>query len=255
MFKDFKNEQMKKALAEMKQNRNQVTINKMLQVLLTTQFLAPAIWDKDPQIDENGQMVFEPNTKFQLMIIETDKHDCFFPMFTDMEELKKWNKDPNVRSLVVTFKQFISFVEIAKKDIKGVVFDPFGANVPLSTDYLLKVKSMVTNSDLQENKIKKGDHVYMREPVMNVDDLRERLCECAKADSEISAIYLKERVEEGKPSHWFIIVETQNEDINKFETIGRTCHDVRHDKEMEFMFASTSLSQSVISNTTPVYKK
>lgn len=41
-------------------------------------------------MNDKGQMIFEPNnTKFQLMIIETNQKDCYFPMFTDMEELRK----------------------------------------------------------------------------------------------------------------------------------------------------------------------
>ena len=117
MVNEFKNTQMKEALAKIKEKQTTETINTMLAALMTTKFLAPATWDKEPTMNDKGQMIFEPNTKFQLMIIETNQKDCYFPMFTDMEELRKWNSDPKIRSLVLTFEQFMPFILILLEQI------------------------------------------------------------------------------------------------------------------------------------------
>ena len=69
MVNEFKNTQMKEALAKIKEKQTTETINTMLAALMTTKFLAPATWDKEPTMNDKGQMIFEPNTKFQLMII------------------------------------------------------------------------------------------------------------------------------------------------------------------------------------------
>lgn len=250
---EFRNETMQVALKNMVENRNDSTINEMIKALVTTQFLVPATWDKDPAMDEKGQMVFAPNTKFQLMIIENEAGKEFFPMFTDMEELRKWDTENQTRSLVLTYEQFISFIEMAKDDIEGIVLDPFGANVPLTTTFLLKVKEIL-KGDLQENKIKKGDKVRVCEP-RDCDDLKKALQEAGKQDTEIRALYLKERIDSDKPNHWFIIVDTENEDVLKFENIGHICFKASQRKEMEFMFASTNLAQSIMKNTVPVYQR
>lgn len=254
MVNEFKNTQMKEALAKIKEKQTTETINTMLAALMTTKFLAPATWDKEPTMNDKGQMIFEPNTKFQLMIIETNQKDCYFPMFTDMEELRKWNFDPKIRSLVLTFEQFMPFIELAKNDIKGIVFDPFGANLPITNEFLFKLHEQQKTS-LQENQIKKGDKIYMREPVENIDDLKAAVCEYAKNDPNILSVYIKERVDKEKPSHWFMIVETANEDVEVFKQIGQACRSVNHGKEIEFMFASASLAKNVMANTKPIYVK
>lgn len=254
MVNEFKNTRMKEAMIKLKEEQTPETINTMLAALMTTRFLAPATWDKDPVLNEKGQMIFEPNTKFQLMIIETKNDGCFFPMFTDMEELKKWDSDPNVRSLVLTFDQFMPFIELAKNDIQGIVFDPLGANLPITNDMLFKLNEQQKIS-LQENEIKKGDKIFMRDPSENIDDLKAVLIEYAKENPNILSLYIKERVDKEKPSHWFMIVEAVHEDINIFKQIGQACRSVNHGKEIEFMFSSTSLSKNVMSNTKPIYVK
>lgn len=254
MIKEFKNERMKAVLARLKEQRNNETMNQMFAALMTTQFLVPATWDKDPVLNEQGQMVFEPNTKFQLMIIESQNKDCFFPMFTDMEELKKWNSDPSVRSLVLTFDQFMPFIELSKNEIKGIVFDPFGYNFPILSELLFELQSQQKTA-LHENQIKKGDKILMRDPVENIEDLKAVLCDYAKTNPAIISLYLKERIEEGKPSHWFMIVATNKEDTKLFEQIGQATRSVNHGKEIEFMFSSTNLAKNVMANTKPIYTK
>ena len=69
-MKTFKNTEMKKAIVALRQNENALTIQQMNDALITGQLLAPAQWDKAPEADENGQMVFAPDTKFQLLVYQ-----------------------------------------------------------------------------------------------------------------------------------------------------------------------------------------
>ena len=110
-MKQFKNKEMKEALSALRQNENEVTIDRMNTCLISGQLIAPAQWDKPPVENENGQMVFEPDTKFQLLVIADDQGNYYFPMFTSMEELRKWDKNNETESLVMTFEQYLPFKE------------------------------------------------------------------------------------------------------------------------------------------------
>ena len=52
MVNEFKNTQMKEALAKIKEKQTTETINTMLAALMTTKFLAPATWDKEPTMND-----------------------------------------------------------------------------------------------------------------------------------------------------------------------------------------------------------
>ena len=46
-----------------------------------------------------------------------------------MDQLKKWDQDSEIHSLVMTYNQYMPFVKMALNQIHGIVIDPFGANV------------------------------------------------------------------------------------------------------------------------------
>ncbi len=250
----FKNIELKEALRAFRDDETPESINGLIQTLKTTQLLAPAQWDKDPVKDENGQMMFEPNTKFQLMVIQAENGDCFFPMFTDMDELQKWDQKQETQSLVMSFEQYLPFVQMSLKEIKGIVINPYGDNVPFDSDFLLGLATNET-SELKENKVEEGTKVSLRDPIRNIDALKLAFAKLAMESPEIQAIYIKERLEKGKPSHWFVVVDMEPENPKLFQKLGEGVRAVNYGKDIEFMFGSAMLGQDVKRNTTPIYKK
>lgn len=160
----YNNQQLKDALVALRKEENQQTINDMARTLRDTSVLAPAMWDQEPQKDENGQLVFEPNTKIQLMIMQDAQGNMYFPMFTSFEELKQANHDDTVHALVLSFDQFMSFVDMAKGQIQGIVLDPFTENVPIDVEFLEGV-ARTKKTVIKPTKLKKGDQLQVREPL------------------------------------------------------------------------------------------
>ena len=69
-MQQFRNTAMKQAIKSLRQDENPITIQHMRDCLVVGQLLVPAQWDKDPVKDNHGQMVFSPDTKFQLMVMK-----------------------------------------------------------------------------------------------------------------------------------------------------------------------------------------
>ena len=251
MIKEFKNEKMQAVLEKVKKDPGVDTVNEMISTLVSTRFLVPAVWDKEPIVTD-GQTVFEANTKFQLMIVETKEHACFFPMFTSMEELKKWRKD-DVRSLVLTYDQFMPFIHMSKEDIQGIVIDPYGANRVIPSELLIELQEQMKVS-LETKKIKKGQTVHLRDPQEDISDLLRVLKDAAMREETIQSIYIKEKMDADN-THWFMIVEADLEDLSLFEKLSLELKPVTRGREIEFMFASAHLAQDVMANSKPVYIK
>lgn len=251
---NFRNTTMKKAIVSLRQDENPLTIQHLRDCLIMGQLLVPAQWDKDPIRDKHGQMVFSPDTKFQLMVIADDAGEYYFPMFTSMEELRKWDKEGEVQSLVMTFDQYLPFVKVAQNDIKGIVIDPYSEDVPLTCEYILDIDKQ-KEDEFQERNIDANDEFNLREPVANVEALTSQLKYLGGRYPEIKSIYLKERLVKGKPSHWFVMVDMDPENPELFRKMGTTCAPVAKGKGMEFMFASTQQGQKIAKENEPIYQE
>lgn len=251
-MKTFKNTEMKRAIVALRQNENALTIQQMNDALITGQLLAPAQWDKAPEADENGQMVFAPDTKFQLLVIADDQGNYYFPAFTSMEELKKWDHNNETESLIMTFEQFLPFIEMSKDDVVGIVVDPYSENVPLTCQYILDLNKD-RMKDLTEHHVTSDERFNLREPVGNVEELKDNLIAVGQAHQEIKAIYLKERLVKGQPSHWFIVVDMQPENPKLFQVLGESSRPFAKGKGIEFLFASTPEGQRIAHHSQAIY--
>ena len=244
--------ELKQILQKMKTNPNQENINELAKCLLTTKIYAPAHWDKDPIADENGQLGFEADTQIELLIIQDDKEKCYFPMFTSQEELLEWK--PNQQSLLLSFEQWITFVDMAQNQVEGIVLNPTSEQIPLHQNFLDSLRK-ARKATLTPNTLETGKQLHLMNPDMNIDIMLESIRNTCKNIPDITAVYVKERFEENKASHWFILVQTQNLQTQYFEQIGQDLKGKTYGKSIEFMFANTPLAEKIIQNSRPVYEK
>ena len=172
MVNEFKNEKLQETLIVFNREKTDSAFRNLLDAFISTNFLIPAQWDKDPSRNERGVLVFEPNTQFQLSLIQNDKGDSFFPVFSSMEQLKKWDQDSEIHSLVMTYNQYMPFVKMALNQIHGIVIDPFGANVLLDCNLLVELDKS-RGSQVSENPIHKGDSLKLRDPISSVQNFKE----------------------------------------------------------------------------------
>lgn len=249
----YNNIELKQALEALRKEENQETITQMARILRDGDILAPAIWDQEPTKDENGQLVFAPNTKIQLLLLQDDKKRYFFPMFTNYNELQEWNKDPKVHTLVLSFDQFMSFVEMAKDQVQGIVIDPFTTNVPIDVEFLEGIKN-TKKAVIKPVKLPKGESLQVREPIKKIEALIDALFQAAQLIPSIQEIYLKERVDQDRV-HWLCIVNMNPQDPKIFQRLGEACRGKTDHKDIEFMFSTQPMVQQIMAVSTPIYIK
>lgn len=102
-----------------------------LQLLLNAQLLAPV---------SVTQGKGDAQVHFQLLSTQDDR--AFFPVFTDLEELKKCFDKPDQQTLVLTFADYARMI-VKDKSAQGLVVDPLGNSLTLEqslVEYLDKVQ-------------------------------------------------------------------------------------------------------------------
>lgn len=77
-------------------------------------------------------------------MIQNDKEIVSF-LSSSMDQLKKWDQDSEIHSLVMTYNQYMPFVKMALNQIHGIVIDPFGANVLLDCNLLVELDKIAVH--------------------------------------------------------------------------------------------------------------
>ncbi len=107
--------------------------------------------------------------KFDFPMLTTSGHGyIFYPIFTDMEELRKWNQEEDVQIVVLTFDNYAEMVAQNSK-VHGLAVNPYGANFSMDrdmVDYLqvhktfmgkLAIEQMFQQQNADEGGVKLSD--------------------------------------------------------------------------------------------------
>ena len=91
-FPELHNEALIEAMNEINKEENRETQQKLIQEVLKAKFFSPVdvIDDEGNVVNANGRMPMPKNGKFNFKLINNQKGDSFFPIFTDVKEFYKW---------------------------------------------------------------------------------------------------------------------------------------------------------------------
>lgn len=257
MNNEFKNLSMQEALTNLKADRSHENLLAAAEALLNTKVMIPAKWDKEPAMDEFGQLRFDPDTKVSLMVIQGDTGMRFFPAFTEMEEVKKFYKENQVTCLILSLDQYLPFVKAAGEDVFGIVVDPMGVNVPFKADFLEGIAN-AQKQRLNQNTIHKGENVRLKNTGKDAEEMETVLISTGFHEKDIRRIFLKERMddlENPEKSHWFVVIDSDRLDTGIFSRIGQAARKASHGKDIEFMFTDQKLGQDVARTSKPIYER
>lgn len=245
----YKNEKLIKAIKGFKEKPSSEGIAAIANALRNNQLYAVALWDKEPEKNEKGQLVFSADTQLQLMIVQDAEGKYYFPMYTELEKVQLLKEGQ--KALLLSFEQMMSFVEMAKDHVCGILVDQ---TYPIENKFL-QTTLHIKFKNLQTNTIHKGDHFQVRNPFVDISEMKKALQKVCSEIAGIRSVYIKERLVKGKPSHWFFIVEADEENPLYFQTIGKALVGKTNNKELEFIFSSAKVAQDMMQDTEPMYRR
>ncbi|MDD7281335.1 enhanced serine sensitivity protein SseB C-terminal domain-containing protein [Floccifex sp.] len=253
---EFNNEKLRDVLRDYRQNPTQENVNRMGTTLQTASILIPSIWDKEPKVGPNGQMLFQENTQFQFAILQLKNEQKFIVAFTSYYDYKHWDTEKRFKPMVLPLTRFMKLIKNVPDDIKGIFIDPTDVKIPLDMNFLHQVEARETaqHTSMKKREFKANETLKIKE-AEQAKELKQSMIRFAQNEPSIRAIYLKERLVEKEGTHWLIVVDMEQENPQMFQALGSFIHPYDENKEMEFMFASHPISQKIIENSKPVYSK
>lgn len=259
---NFNNEILREALERLREDNRDENLIKVASLLVDTKIMIPAKWDKEPEVDEKGQLHFEPDTKVMPMVVTNENGLKLFPFFTSVEEMKKLYGEKGVNCIVLGMVQYMPLLMSAKEEIYGIVIDPKGVDMPFPTDLLMEFAQKV-RSNLKPILKSEKEKLLLQDPKGNLQDLEAALISYGFHEPAIQALYLKERLElnhsedqpENAKANWFIIVDVAERDTGVFQRISDVVRPLAQGRDIEFTFADTEIGENVKKTTMPIYTK
>lgn len=155
--------------------------------------------------NNDGTATIKKDTVLSFEFLADGKGRTFLPVFTDWDELRKWDKykDSFVQTLVLSFDD-MSAITAGKN---GIAVNPFSDNYVISAENVLSMKrhKEVLTKGFSEEVVKKDTKVQIGDPADYPAEMAEAIRRYAEKNKGIRAIWLKLMIKEGEKSYLLIV--------------------------------------------------
>ena len=129
------NPKVKETIAAFKENNNPKNLNDILNELVRSPLLAPAVFDLQgqpaPKPEADGRVQLPPNTKINLIMVNSPEGKHYYLGFSDWDAVHAWQKNPEQGRQVIMLR-FDDFANMVSKnpDASGMVINPGENSLP-----------------------------------------------------------------------------------------------------------------------------
>lgn len=258
----LQNPAFKKAVAAMKANDTPQNRNVVINEMMRATFLAPVKMDlngQTPKPDAQGKIQVPPNTKVSFTLIGTQDGKQFFMAFTDIEELKKWNKTPQTTVML----HFDDYARLLAQNPKaaGFVINPFGENLRFDPATVASLKQQKDNFAKMPpqgaHRIDPGAKVVLLDPSVMPDEMLNPMCEVFKQHEEVRAAFLQIMLVNDKDKSYLLVLDApQNAPLLQQAAIAaRPFLEKNKRMNLDITVSTSPLGQQVVNDIDPFYTK
>lgn len=163
------------AIAAMRAEFKPETQNKVINVALRSTFFVPAVVEKNTELvaDEENHVKFQDKQTAKFVLINHKERGSFFPVFTDLEEIKKLKTDKPFRPFAMKFADIAGLTENTP-NVNGFVINPFNQNLPFTKEMLASIKqTLIKVRKEREEAAKAAENTAEEKPDITVTSNEE----------------------------------------------------------------------------------
>ncbi len=143
-----RNDELLEAVKEMRADFNAHTQSKVINMVLRSTFLVPAVINRNTQLvaDNQNHLKFEDKPQAKFLLVKNQKTGgTFFPVFTDSDELNKMHSEENFQGVKMKFPDLATLTE-QTKTVAGFVINPMSTNLPFTQEMLASIKKQLAEA-------------------------------------------------------------------------------------------------------------
>ncbi len=252
----IKNPELKAAIEKMQEEGSQENINAMINAVMNAKLILPArVTPTTEAKTQNGQTVMRQATQVQFRLLENQNKEKFFGVFTDTDELFKWNDTQNATKIVTDFDSLAQMVMDPKAGVLGFVINPFGKSVTFPKQMVHTFKQQRDFARMKNQQIEPGTKVQLGEPKEYPIDMMAALINHFSTEETVNAAYLR-MMEQNNKKSYLIVVDFYGNMENTFDAISAVAKPYLDDEiELSMMPYSLEFGRNAVKGVEPFYKK
>ncbi len=244
------------AMDAMKQERNQKTEITFVNHLKVARFLVPANVqsEQQAQADANGNVQLVDQPKISFILFNNNEGQKYFPLFTDIGELRKWEEHNQHQLAALSYKDLCEFIKRnPENNIAGAVINPFGQNIMIPTESLFRIST--TEAIAPGTQIQIG--TLKEEPTELLEALRPYLAE----KEQVNKAYLRVMKREDKPNPNFLLVVDTDVSVGEnalkelFDGIAQAAKPHLRNVELAIVPTANKFGEAALRDAVPFYEK
>jgi hypothetical protein len=202
----------------------------------------------------NGESVIKEKSVMQFPLIRNAENKNFYPLFTDWNEFRRFDREQKFSGNIATFNDMKFF--ITQGD--GIVINPYGANIILKKEMISAIESigkgLPQDTVLKEQVAEKDTKVMLGEPAEYPQEMIDEICKYLKTNKKVTAAYLRLMVKENVQSY-LIVVDFTGDHDELFRGIANAGTPYSKGKPLDFVPISSDFGKNAVENVEPFYKK
>ncbi len=211
---DLKNEALVAAMNAIKEKETKETQGAFIAEAMKAKYFAPVdiIKADGTLLEGDGKMEIPKDAKFNFKLITNSKGEQYFPLFTDIKEYQKWNKDGKVKTIVVVFPQMASLVSKQPDKVNGFVINPMSHNLIFTKDILNAMLKQINDSMKQnapaptaEENGEKKFTLYFGKPTNIPDSVIASLSKNLAKSPEVNKAYFLMMKQDEQEHYLFVL--------------------------------------------------
>lgn len=254
--KPLENFRLNVLLKEVKENQTETGMNMLFEeIVMNAHFLSVIFLSEPPKQNEDGTAAFQKNTTMQMPMLSSAGGKHFYPVFTDHDELAKWQRMEKPNTLILTFDDYVAFLE-KNEQAEGIVINPFSDNFVLNRKLVahLKTQKDLRTKGVSQNKISKDTKVMVGEPKEYPAEMVEALRECMRDEPAIERAWLRFMVKDNVQSFLAVVDFTGNrEEI--FSKIAAAARPHLKNIYLDMIPYQDGFGKKAVENAAPFYQK
>ena len=253
----IKNPKLVETIEKMQADGSKENIDAMITEVVKARFILPANVKQIPNAHtQNGQTVMGQSTQVQFRLLENNQtKQKFFGVFTDIDEMNKWNGTVGSHKVVTDFDSLAGMVMDPKSNTEGFVINAFGKSVTFPKPMVISIKQQFDYMRREKNTIANGAQVKVGEPEEYPIDLMAALINHLSTEPQVNAAFLRMIEQDGKKGY-FIVVDFIGDMNSTFEGIADVAKPyIDDDDALTLMPFTMEFARNAVKGIEPFYVK
>ena len=265
------NPKVKETIAAFKENNNPKNLNNILNELVRSPLLAPAVFDLQgqpaPKPEADGRVQLPKETKISLVMVTSPEGKRYYLGFSDWDAVHEWQKAQPKAAQQIILLRFDDYANMIAKNAEasGLVINPGDNSLRLERPLIESVKKQrdeIAKALAQQRaavtQIKPGDKVTIVEPSVLPDELVDPICEVLAQAPGVGSAYLQIMIINDEAKSYLLVLDGPK-DEKLFASVAQAARPylLSREKKMDLNITTSisPLGQQGMQGSEPFYRK